>query len=52
MTSKTLKQANEPKARPAEIVREYGFPGINDIAGVTHVKSCAVWRLGQTPVKP
>jgi len=36
MTSKTLKQAPEPKARPAEIVREYGFPGINDIAGVTH----------------
>jgi len=36
MTSKTLKQANEPKARPAEIVREYGFPGVDGIAGVTH----------------
>lgn len=36
MTSKTLSKTPEPKARPAEIVREYGFPGINDIAGVTH----------------
>lgn len=38
MTSKTHKkiQTPEPKARPAEIVREYGFPGVNDIAGVTH----------------
>jgi hypothetical protein len=26
----------KPKARPAEIVREYGFPGADDIAGVTH----------------
>jgi len=42
MTSKTLKQANEPKARPAEIVREYGFPGVDDIAGVTHDGQC-VW---------
>ena len=36
MTSKTPKQKPEPKARPAEIVREYGFPGVDDIAGVTH----------------
>lgn len=36
MTRKTLNEKPEPKSRPAEIVREYGFPGINDIAGVTH----------------
>lgn len=36
MSSKTLSKTPEPKARPAEIVREYGFPGVNDIAGVTH----------------
>jgi glutamine cyclotransferase len=36
MTSKTLKKTPEPKARPAEIVREYGFSGVNDVAGVTH----------------
>jgi glutamine cyclotransferase len=36
MSSKTLNSKPEPKARPAEIVREYSFPGVNDIAGVTH----------------
>ena len=36
MSSKTLKSKPEPKARPAEIVREYSFPGVDDIAGVTH----------------
>jgi hypothetical protein len=36
MSSKTLKSKAEPKARPAEIVREYSFPGVDDIAGVTH----------------
>jgi glutamine cyclotransferase len=36
MTSKVLKKTSEPKARPAEIVREYSFPGVDDIAGVTH----------------
>ncbi|MFC5522693.1 glutamine cyclotransferase [Polaromonas jejuensis] len=37
MTSKTIKERPGAKARPAEIVREYGpFPGVNDIAGVTH----------------
>lgn len=38
MSSKTLnsKSKPEPKARPAEIVREYGFPGVDDVAGVTH----------------
>ena len=36
MTSKTLKQAPEPKARPAEIVREYTFPGVERVHGVTH----------------
>jgi glutamine cyclotransferase len=36
MTRKTLTTKAEPKARPAEIVREYGFPGVDDIAGVTH----------------
>lgn len=34
--SKTLNEKPVPKSRPAEIVREYGFPEINDIAGVTH----------------
>ena len=36
MTRKTLTAKPEPKARPAEIVREYSFPGVDDIAGVTH----------------
>ncbi|MCZ8255539.1 MAG: hypothetical protein O9327_07750 [Polaromonas sp.] len=36
MSSKTLKSKAEPKARPAEIVREYSFPGVDDVAGVTH----------------
>ncbi|UUZ72344.1 hypothetical protein LP415_00460 [Polaromonas sp. P1(28)-8] len=36
MTRKTLNDKPEVKARPAEIVHEYGFPGVNDIAGVTH----------------
>ncbi|HEY3243566.1 MAG TPA: hypothetical protein VGM03_09460, partial [Phycisphaerae bacterium] len=37
MTSKTINERPEAKARPAEIMREYGpFPGVNDIAGVTH----------------
>ena len=36
MTRKTLNDKPEIKARPAEIVREYGFPGVNDVAGVTH----------------
>ena len=36
MTRKTLNAKPEPKARPAEIVREYSFPGVDDIAGVTH----------------
>lgn len=40
MTSKTVKTSKvkpEVKARPAEIVREYGpFAGVKDVAGVTH----------------
>ncbi|HEY3059868.1 MAG TPA: hypothetical protein VGL99_12920 [Chloroflexota bacterium] len=37
MTRKTINERPEAKARPAEIMREYGpFPGVNDIAGVTH----------------
>jgi len=36
MTSKTLKSKAEPKARAAEVVREYSFPGVDDVAGVTH----------------
>ncbi len=36
MTRKTLTAKAEPQARPAEIVREYSFPGVDDIAGVTH----------------
>jgi len=47
MTSKTLKQKPEPKARPAEIVREYGFPGIDDVAGVTH-DGQRVWAAART----
>ena len=47
MTSKTLKKTPEPKARPAEIVREYGFPGVDDIAGVTH-DGQRVWAAART----
>ncbi len=37
MTRKTLNHKHEAKARPAEIVREYGpFPDVNDVAGVTY----------------
>ncbi|MES2361721.1 MAG: hypothetical protein V4646_07950 [Pseudomonadota bacterium] len=36
MSSKTLNSKPEPKAHPAEIVREYSFPGVDDVAGVTH----------------
>ncbi|MGH6640878.1 MAG: hypothetical protein ACREBY_20020 [Polaromonas sp.] len=37
MTRKTLNEKPEAKARPAEIVREYGpFPGVDNIAGVSH----------------
>jgi glutamine cyclotransferase len=37
MTRRTKTQHSEPKARAAEIVREYGpFPGTDSIAGVTH----------------
>ena len=37
MSSSTAKDRPETKARPAEIVREYGpFPGADSIAGVTH----------------
>jgi glutamine cyclotransferase len=47
MTGKTLKKLAEPKARPAEIVREYGFPGVDDIAGVTH-DGQRVWAAART----
>jgi len=47
MTSKTFKQKPEPKAHPAEIVREYSFPGVDDIAGVTH-DGQRVWAAART----
>jgi glutamine cyclotransferase len=36
MTAKTNKDRPEAEARPAEIVREYEFAGVNKIAGVTY----------------
>jgi glutamine cyclotransferase len=36
MAGNAVKQAAQTKTRPAEIVCEYGFPGVDKIAGVTH----------------
>ena len=36
MAGNALKQTAQTTTRPAEIVREYGFPGVDKIAGVTH----------------
>jgi len=47
MTSKTLKPKAEPKAHPAEVVREYAFPGVDDVAGVTH-DGQRVWAAART----
>ena len=36
MAGKSGNETTVAAARPAEIVREYGFPGVDKIAGVTH----------------